>query len=211
MNTSPICRTLTAFFVSLTLLSITWPGTAIAEPLRIKKQISSATACYAISKRPYANKKEQTAGMRHCNRAIRFDRLNKKALATTYLNRGVLHKNMGQHKKALGDFYRSLRLNGNAPALSVNIGNVSYAYGDFKKAIREYDKALAMKIDTPEVALLNKGMASERLGEKQKAITAYSNALQHNPGLELAKQRLQQLVNDRELLSMLTAQHDLKV
>lgn len=178
---------------------LVYTGASHASPYYYKSHLSNAIACYQIAKQPAASQQEKMTGLSQCNTAVRFDALNQKALAITYLNRGVLHKNLGHKQRAQRDFYRSLRLKGNAPALRVNIGNLAYMLGNYRQAIREYNRALTMDFNTPYVAYINSGLANERIGDYQAAINSYERALKHQPSLELAKQRIDALTQGHYL------------
>ena len=172
-----------------------------AEQVAIDSKISNANFCYHIAKLSSLNTEENLRGLKYCNRAIRFDSLGKTALAKTYINRGVLLKNLQRTEYAKGDYLRARKLLGDTAALRVNIGNTKYIEKDYHKAIAEYNKALAMQLERPYIAYLNRGLAHERLGNYQDAINDYLQALTDNPRLDAARNQLINITYPQELLS----------
>lgn len=94
--------------------------------------------------------------------------------------------------KAEDSYQHALALNPNSPEINNNYG---WYICDVKKnpnaAIPYFDKALAdPTYPTPEIAQLNKGICSQRMGQHQIANTYFERALAANPNFIPAKKEM---------------------
>lgn len=157
---------------------------------------SSRNAADGVSEKALTRVQLDT-GIKQCTHALRHYSMRKQVRAQVYLHRGLLHRHLLRSDLALKDFRRARRVGGDSPAISVNIGNVYYLQGDFERAISAYNRALRMEFPAAHKALLNRGLASERLGRAQHAIDAYAAALALEPSLEVARTRLRALSGEK--------------
>ncbi|MGB5324805.1 MAG: tetratricopeptide repeat protein [Pseudomonadales bacterium] len=144
------------------------------------------------------------AGVGQCTAALRHYSMRKQARAQVYMHRGLLNRHLLHSDSALKDFQRAKRVNGDSAAISINIGNIHYLKGDFERAISAYNRALQTEFSGAHKALLNRGLASERLGRQQHAIDAYIAALALQPSLEVARERLSALTRSDKMVSAAT-------
>ena len=157
--------------------------------------VSDAQRCYLAARNAMILGSADYDDIHVCTRAIRVQNLSKLDLARTHINRGVLRRKVQNSKGALWDYYRARRIMGDYPALNINIGNVSYMRHQYATAIRFYDKALDQQHAANYMALVNRGLANERIGEFDAAISDYRAALQAKPGQRIAAERLDMLTN----------------
>jgi tetratricopeptide (TPR) repeat protein len=91
---------------------------------------------------------------------------DKKGMASSTGNAGILFKEMGDYKKAIEYFEKALEINqelGNKKSIAVNLGNIGVGYGhlgDHQKSIFYYNKAIKM---------------NEELGDEPGLIYNYNN------------------------------------
>lgn len=100
-----------------------------------------------------------------------------------------------QLKKAFPEaekhYLRSLALTRNDPHVENNLAALYLDMGRWEDAIRLFRKAAANLLFThPEVALSGAGFGHFQLGQYPQAITAYEQALAHNPRYSLGRLRL---------------------
>lgn len=179
---------------------------AHAKSIKRLNSQSNAVACYQSAKIASAKDRYNKRDLWHCNRAIRFDRLSKTTRAKTYINRGILHKKMGNFKLALGDFRRAKKADDNTAAININIGNMLFALAKYDNAIKYYDKALSLQFRHSHLIHVNRAQANEHLGNIDAAISDYKSALHTRPKLAFAKFRLNVLGTDHAPKAIQTSQ-----
>ena len=118
--------------------------------------------------------------------------------AATFVNRGVLHVADENYQKAVDDYATAMELYPGFGAIYVNRGNLFFLGESYKSAIAEYDKALDMGVTQIHVAHLNRGMAYEKLGEFQKALSDYQVALELAPEWTAAKMKRERVLSKIE-------------
>jgi tetratricopeptide (TPR) repeat protein len=95
--------------------------------------------------------------------------------AEAYLERGIAHHYLSQDDQALADYDRALQMD---PALArayTARGAISRAHGDVTQAMEEYTKSIQAR---PNVeAYYERGQLYEKLGQHQKAIDDYDEAI----------------------------------
>ncbi|MCC7348678.1 MAG: tetratricopeptide repeat protein [Variibacter sp.] len=106
--------------------------------------------------------------------------------AQAYYNRGLLYQSQRQHKYAVDDFTTSLGLAQQAEPL-VARGQSHIAMNDFKAAAADLDEAVQRDPESLQ-AWVTRGLAYERLGDKEKAAGSYARALNLRQNYEPAKQ-----------------------
>jgi Tfp pilus assembly protein PilF len=121
----------------------------------------------------YREQGQATPAFEDFNKAIALKPANKEA----YYNRGLLYQSQKQHNYAIGDFTTAIGL---PPAQQVEpmvARALSYiATSDFKSAASDLDNAV--EIDPQSLqAWTARGLAYERLGDKEKAAGSYARAL----------------------------------
>ena len=124
------------------------------------------------------------------NRAIASGELNIPSLAMAYNNRAALWGDLGQLKKALGDYGLALELDSTNPMYYTNRGLTYQRWGQYKKALDDYDRALdlddgygdaltakAWLLATCPVAALRNGPQALDLAGRAVSIARTANTL----------------------------------
>ncbi|HEX2898583.1 MAG TPA: tetratricopeptide repeat protein, partial [Bacteroidia bacterium] len=113
--------------------------------------------------------------------------------AYAYNNRGFAKYKLGQYEAAILDFNKSIALkNDYYHWPPYNRANALRALGRDKEAIDDFNLSLSYKADYA-VALNDRGETWEKLGNMDKAVSDYQEALKADPDLETAKKNLQRL------------------
>ena len=136
-----------------------------------------------------------------CNSAIEEGMLNRRDLAATYINRGIIKVNMGEIVNAEEDYLRALDVSDRSPEIFLNLGNLQFMMQDFSSAISDYDHAESLGLGEEHILFLNRGMALYRLGYLDEAEIQYQKALALRPEWQDVHDKIAQLENKRaELL-----------
>lgn len=123
-----------------------------------------------------------------CSIVIGFAGTTPERRAAALINRGSIRLTEEQHARALADFGRALRLDGDNPEIFVQRGLVHQARGAFDFAVRDFDRALALRPGF-ELALQHR---AEALAGR---ISSFEQELQ------LLNQRLARTPRDANLLN----------
>jgi tetratricopeptide (TPR) repeat protein len=130
------------------------------------------------------------ASMRLCSDAIGGGMLDRRDLAGTYINRGVMWMIRRDYASARTDFQRAIDVD---PALGeawVNRGAVAIIDHRFKDGIDDISKGLTLGTEEPAKAYYNRGVAYEGIDDEKSAYLDYQQALVLQPGWDLPKQEL---------------------
>jgi tetratricopeptide (TPR) repeat protein len=96
-------------------------------------------------------------------------------MANAYVERGLAHHFMGEDQQALADLDRALGLDPNLSVAYAARGSISRDHGDVSRAMEEYSRSIQT---TPNVdAFFERGQLYEKLGDHQKAIADYDQAI----------------------------------
>jgi tetratricopeptide (TPR) repeat protein len=96
-------------------------------------------------------------------------------LADAYVQRGLAHHFLGEDPQALDDLDRALGLDPNLSDAYAAKGSISRDHGDVSRAMEEYTRSIR---SNPNVeAFFERGQLYEKLGEHQKAIADYDQAI----------------------------------
>ncbi len=169
----------------LSLIFILSTPSAMAQSMTVFGS-SDAQECYMATKLP-----GQISDIRACNDALKYDALNKRDKAATYINRGIHHTRAGNHTNALDDFESALALVPDLGEAFLNRGNTYIFLGDFSQALSEYDRALELDTKDPHAAYFNKGLAYEALKNLELAYQSFQKAAELQPEWALPLERLQ--------------------
>lgn len=198
---TPFTRSNMVFFsgiyaLALVLVLLLFSPTIRAGAKVEFSRVSHASLCASAARQAVIFDSASREDVAVCTIAIRTERLSKHDLAMTYINRGVLNKKRHQLEAALRDYYRSRNLERNFASVYINIGNVFFSEQQYDRAVRFYNKALTMEMErqrTNGAALVNRGLANERLGNIEQAIEDYRAASQLLPDLALPQEGLLRL------------------
>ena len=96
-------------------------------------------------------------------------------MANAYVERGLSHHFLGEDSQALEDLDRALGLDPNLSGAYAAKGSISRDHGDVSRAMEEYTRSIQ---SSPNVeAFFERGQLYEKLGEHQKAIADYDQAI----------------------------------
>lgn len=119
--------------------------------------------------------------LKECNDAIIYGRLNRRDLAATYINRGIINVHIGDVGQAEKDYLTALDMSDRTPETFLNLGNLQYLMSNFHRAIADYDHAESLGVSQQHILFLNRGMALARLGSLDEAEAQYLKALEVRP------------------------------
>lgn len=137
------------------------------------------------------------AGLAACTRAIERGRLARPDLATTHVNRGVLHLRRRAGEAALADFDAALAINAEFAEAHLNRGAALVLLHQPGPAVAAITQALGFGVREPHKAYFNRGAAREALGDLRGAYEDYSTALEIEPNWDPAEAELQRFVRAR--------------
>ncbi len=106
-------------------------------------------------------------------------------LARAYCNRGLSFLRKDQSKEALADFEMGLSLQVDMPLCYSGRGEIELSVGEYREAIDDLTRGINFK-PTAE-ALAHRAAAYERLGEADKALSDFRDALSLRPRLREAQ------------------------
>jgi tetratricopeptide (TPR) repeat protein len=96
-------------------------------------------------------------------------------LADAYLERGVSHRYLNENDLALADFEQAIALNSNLARAYTARGFIFRERGDTRRAMEEFTKSI--EISPNADAYFERGQTFEDLGQHQKAIDDYNQAI----------------------------------
>ncbi|MEM7359731.1 MAG: tetratricopeptide repeat protein [Pseudomonadota bacterium] len=175
---------------ALILVGALCSSVALADSMQVIGGNSYATECFASSNAASLTGSASARDIQSCDRAISHGGLRKRDLMATYVNRGIIFAALNNYDKAQADYERAMKMSRNVAEAYINRGNLWFMRKDFKQAIKDYDKSLKLKVKKPYVALLNKGMANETLGNLHAARRNYKEAMKYVKEWPLAQAKL---------------------
>jgi len=104
-----------------------------------------------------------------------------KDISWTYYNRGFAYAELGDYRRAIGDYDQALQIDLYVAEVNYNRGLAYYYLGEYHRAIEDYDRALRLKSGYTK-AYYNRGNAYLDLGEYHRAIEDYDRALRLRSG-----------------------------
>jgi len=126
-----------------------------------------------------------------CSEAILSGSLDRKNLAATLINRGIIRMRRGNFVESLEDYARAEALTPDVGALHLNKGAALIGTGQYAEALASLEKSLALETQDPEAAYYNIGVAHERLGQVEPAYRNYQTALELKPNWSLPSNALE--------------------
>lgn len=130
------------------------------------------------------------AALRLCNEAITDGFLERRDLAGTYINRGVMNMIRHDYAAARSDFERAISEDGDLGEAWVNRGAVNIIEKRYKDGISDIDKGLSLGTEEPAKAYYNRAVAYEGIDDEKSAYLDYQQALSLEPNWDLPKQEL---------------------
>jgi tetratricopeptide (TPR) repeat protein len=147
---------------------------------------SFAQDCFKAAK--YGDVRSE--GLDNCTRAIETEMLDKRDLAGTYVNRGVVYMEETDYNHAGADFEQALKLNPMLGEAIVNRGAVLIAQRHFQDGIDEITRGLALSPEEPEKAYYNRAIAYESVDNLKAAYYDYMKASELKPNWAAPKTEL---------------------
>jgi len=147
---------------------------------------SSAQEC---SQAAFHEQADQVS-MDACTQAISEGMLDRRDLAGTYINRGVMWMVRRNYAFARNDFQHAIDVD---PALGeawVNRGAVAIIDRRFQDGIDDISKGLTLGTEEPAKAYYNRAVAYEGIDDEKSAYLDYQQALVLEPGWDLPKHEL---------------------
>jgi tetratricopeptide (TPR) repeat protein len=95
--------------------------------------------------------------------------------ADTYVNRGIVQDELGQHKAAIADYTKALALKPNQHLAYYNRANAQLQLKQYPGAIADYSKAIELEPDYA-YAYANRGTAHLKAGKPQEALNDFQKA-----------------------------------
>ncbi|MEO9970484.1 MAG: tetratricopeptide repeat protein [Hyphomonadaceae bacterium] len=180
-------------FLCLSFAVIVMPLTAYAQVLILGG--GAGQDCYQAVK---FNLFPSARHERICTEAIEAGALDRKNLAGTYINRGIIRMRMQSYEAALGDYAKAERLTPNSGPLHLNKGAALIGARDFDTALISLNQAIALETQDPHAAHYNLGLAYEHLGQADLAYQSYQTALELRPDWSLPTKALERFTVTRE-------------
>ncbi|HEY2661304.1 MAG TPA: tetratricopeptide repeat protein [Caulobacteraceae bacterium] len=129
-------------------------------------------------------------GLEICSRSIDNEALDRRDLAGTFVNRGVIYMEQGAFKSAEHDFNRALALLPNLGEAVVNLGGAMIGEHRYAEGVAQITRGLALSPEEPEKAFYNRALGYEGLDDMKSAYFDYLKASQIKPGWGPAKTEL---------------------
>ena len=177
----------------LAAILLLWSSSASAQSMIVIGGDSYAKECFQLSNQASMTGIVGTSDIEVCDKAINYASLKLSDLVATYVNRGVLKVRTGDLKGAVQDYNRAIEIQPTTAEAFINRGNLWFTAQHYQEAIADYDKSLELKLRKAHIALLNKGMALEGMGQLTQAKENYLAALERNPDWSTALSKLERV------------------
>ena len=104
-----------------------------------------------------------------CDRAFAEEALSFEDRVATHVNRGIVRMLSGDDRGAEQDFRAAIGLDPNQAEAWLNLGVLRYRQENSADAIAMFDRALALRTQSPALAYLGRGLANEHRGNLRAA------------------------------------------
>lgn len=159
------------------------PDAAVADYSRAIEIDANYAPAYLGRGIVYREQNQAMAAFEDFNRAISL----RPNVAEAYYNRGLLYQAQRQHDYAIGDFDTAINLERRQPEPILIARGLSHmATNNFKAAAADLDQAVQRDPENLQ-AWMSRGLAYERLGDKEKAAGSYARALNLRNNYEPAR------------------------
>jgi tetratricopeptide (TPR) repeat protein len=161
-----------------------------AQSVTVLSTGGDARSCSAFADQASNNLFLPNDALASCTRALEQGTLRSNDRAATLVNRGIVQVALKRYQSALEDYTAAMQVNPALPEAYVSRGNLWFLAQDFAAAIADYDKALSLGLGRAHIAWFNRGLAQERLGNRDTALRDYQQALQLQPDWLLPQQKI---------------------
>jgi len=147
------------------------------------------------------------AALALCNEAVTDAFLDRRDLAGTFINRGVIEMGRSDFADARADFNHAISVDGSIGEAWVNRGAVNIIDKRYQDGITDINKGLDLGTQEPAKAYYNRAVAYEGIDDEKSAYLDYQQALTLDPNWDLPKRELLRFtVTRREAPAAPTAQ-----
>jgi len=167
-------------------LAVATAATAATAQTIVTQNVGFAHDCFIYAKvgaDPYD-------GVEICNQAVKREALNKKDLAATYDNRGVMLDQLGRNDQAGEDFRMSMSLDPGLGDPYVNLGVTLIKNRQYSQSLDQINKGLDLGMSFPHIGYYDRAIAEEMMGRYKEAYYDFKKVLEIEPGYAQATERL---------------------
>jgi len=161
----------------------------LAGPAAAAVTVMGDSAAYDCSQAAFHERSDDSA-MASCNQAISTGFLDRRDLAGTYVNRGVILMERNNYPGARSDFDHAIQIDGAIGEAWVNRGAVNIVDRRYQDGIADIDKGLDLGTQEPAKAYYNRAVAYEGIDDEKSAYLDYQQALVLEPNWDLPKREL---------------------
>lgn len=129
-----------------------------------------------------------------CDEAISGGLLDRKDLASTYVNRAILEMSRENYRLAEDNVRSALRYLPKLPEAHVDLGSALINQHQYAAGVKETELGLQLGSKEPERGYYNLGIAYERMGDLQKAYESYRQASLLDPKWQDPKDEMARFV-----------------
>lgn len=181
----------------ITCTILTASFSASSQSMQVIGGESTARNCYMAATIASQMQIGSREDIEECTFALENVSLRYRDRVATLINRGIIYVAMERYDEAIKDYDRAFRLDPDVAELHVNRGNMFYMGQAYEKAIEEYTSAINMEFTKEHVALYNRGLAYEKIGELEKAEADYRRAIELVPEWGRAQDKLERILRKR--------------
>lgn len=185
-------RLITALAALILLFST--PIILYAQSMQVIGGEQSAANCYMAATIASQTHIASRDNIEECTFALDHTSIRYRDRIATYINRGIIHVAMENYDQAVKDYDRAYRLDPDIAELHVNRGNLYFMGQVYDQAVAEYSRAIELDLSKVYVALYNRGLAYEKMGELDKAEADYRRALEIFPQWSHAQNKLDRIL-----------------
>jgi Flp pilus assembly protein TadD len=164
-------------------LALLVPATAMAHSFSVG---SRAATCYSAS----LNFGIKPSAVDDCTAALDQEALSFSDRVATYVNRGIIRMNMGDHAGADRDFDTAIQMDANEPEAWLNKGLLRLRQDRPGDAMPLIQRSIEAHTIRPALALYARGVAHEELGHLNAAYSDLSQARDLAPNWKLPVEQL---------------------
>lgn len=125
-----------------------------------------------------------------CTMAIESESMDRRDLAGTYVNRGVIKMRRKAYRDARSDFNVAVKLAPTMGEAFINRGGALVGERQYAQALEDLDRGLALGPEEPEKGYYNRGLAHEGLDDVTSAYFDYQRAVALKPDWQPPQQEL---------------------
>ncbi len=143
----------------------------------------------------YIQKKNRDAARSHFQKALE---LNKRSPGA-HNGMGTLYRMEGDPKQAEEHFLKALDYKSDYSQAHLNYGSFLYKHERYDEAMQQFEDAASdLQYEQRDAAMLNVGRTAQKLGNDERARSAFEHALNLNPRLSVAALELAMLLFEQK-------------